>query len=60
MLRNPAKRAAALRDLVTPTLVPAAQFGTEEEAKAMLNRAVAALHRNREKSMRICSRSSGD
>jgi hypothetical protein len=44
MLRNLALIVAAAPAIVlTATLVPAAEFGTADEAKAMLERAVAAL-----------------
>ena len=46
---------AAMVVLFTPTLVTAAQaqFGTKEEAKAMLDRAVAALKENKEKALEM-------
>jgi hypothetical protein len=46
---------AALLVLFTPTSYPAAQgqFGTEKEAKAMLEKAVGALKENKEKALEI-------
>jgi hypothetical protein len=54
MLRNPAFiiRYAAILVLFMTTSVQAAQFGTEKDAKAMLDRAIAALKENKDKAPR--------
>jgi hypothetical protein len=59
MSRNRSKLAVALLVLVTSTSARAAQFGTEEEAKAMLNRAVTALKENKEKALEIFNKGEG-
>jgi signal transduction histidine kinase len=61
MLRNPAVavRYAAILALLTTTSVPAAQFGTEQEAKAMLDRAVAALKANKERALEMFNKGEG-
>jgi signal transduction histidine kinase len=61
MLRNPAfvVRYAAILALLTTTSVPAAQFGTEQEAKTMLDRAVAALKENKEKALEMFNKGEG-
>jgi hypothetical protein len=52
---------AAILVLVTPTSLPAAQaqFGTEQEARAMLERAVAALKENKEKALEMFNKGEG-
>ena len=47
--------------LFTPTSVPAAQaqFGGEKEAKAMLDRAVAAMEKNKEKALQMFNKGEG-
>ena len=52
---------AAILVLLTPTSFPAAQaqFGTEQEAKAMLERAVAALKENKEKALEMFNKGQG-
>jgi signal transduction histidine kinase len=47
---------AALLVLFTASLVPAAQFGTAEEAKAMLERAVAAVKHDKAKALDMFNR----
>jgi signal transduction histidine kinase len=59
MSRNRSKLAVALVVLVTSTSAPAAQFGTEEEAKAMLGKAVAALKENKEKALEMFNKGEG-
>ena len=61
MLRNPASvvRYAAILSLLATTSVPAAQFGTEQEAKAMLDKAVAALKENKEKALEMFNKGEG-
>lgn len=61
MLRNPASvvRYAAILSLLATTAVPAAQFGTEQEAKAMLDRAVAALKENKGKALEMFNKGEG-
>ena len=51
MLRGLAFVAAAVLFLLTASSVPAAQFGTAEEAKAMLERAVAAVKEDKAKAI---------
>ena len=51
MLRGLAFVAAAVLFLLTASSVPAAQFGTAEEAKAMLERAVAAVKEDKAKAL---------
>src|SRR5262249_41901824 len=56
MMRNLAFAVAqaAILVLITPASIPAqAQFGTEKEARAMLDRAVAALKENKEKALEM-------
>ena len=55
MLRNPAFtiRSAAILVLFMTASVQAAQFGTEKEAKAMLDKAVAALKENKQKALEM-------
>ena len=50
---------AALLVLFTFTSVPAAQFGTAEEAKAMLERAVAAVKEDKAKAPDMFNRGEG-
>ena len=52
---------AAMLVLFTPTIVTAAQaqFGTEKEAKAMLERAVAAVKENKEKALEMFNKGEG-
>jgi hypothetical protein len=52
---------AAILVLFTPVAAPAtqAQFGTEAEAKAMLNRAVAALKADKEKALEMFNKGEG-
>jgi len=52
---------AAILILFSPTSFPAAQsqFGTEQEAKAMLERAVAALQENKEKALEMFNKGQG-
>ena len=52
---------AAIQVLFTPTSFPAAQtqFGTEQEAKAMLEKAVAALKENKEKALEMFNNGEG-
>ena len=52
---------AAILFLVTPTPVPAAeaQFGTEKEAKALLERAVTTLKENKEKALQMFNKGEG-
>ncbi len=52
---------AAILILLTSTSVPAAQaeFGTEREAQAMLDRAVAALKENKEKALEMFNKGEG-
>jgi signal transduction histidine kinase len=52
---------AAILVLFTPTSFPATQtqFGTEQEAKAMLERAVAALKENKEKALEMFNKGEG-
>ena len=51
---------AALLVLFTFTSVPAAQFGTAEEAKAMLERAVAAVKEDKAKAPDMFNRGEGE
>ena len=51
MSRNLAVGYAAVLFLVTAVSAPAAQYGTEEEAKAMLERAVAAVKGDKAKAL---------
>ena len=53
------KLAVALVVLVTSTSAIAAQFGTEAEAKAMLDKAVAALKENRAKALEMFNKGEG-
>ena len=52
---------AALLVVFTPTSDPAAQaqFGTEKEAKAMLEKAVTALKENKEKALEMFNKGEG-
>src|SRR6476469_5294752 len=50
---------AALLVLFTFTSIPAAQFGTAEEAKAMLERAVAAVKDDKAKSLDMFKKGEG-
>ena len=50
---------AAILLLVAFASVPAAQFGTEEEARALLERAVAALKENKERALELFNRGEG-
>src|SRR5215470_16226883 len=52
---------AAILILFSPTPPPAAQaqFGTEQEAKAMLERAVAAMKENKEKALEMFNKGQG-
>ena len=60
MLGNPAVvRFAVILSLLTTTSVPAVQFGTEQEAKAMLDRAVAALKENEGKALEMFNKGEG-
>ena len=61
MLRNPAFiiRYAAILVLFMTTPVQAAQFGTEKDAKAMLDRAIAALKENKEKALEMFNKGEG-
>jgi signal transduction histidine kinase len=61
MLRNPAFiiRYAAILVLFMTTSVQAAQFGTEKDAKAMLDRAIAALKENKEKALEMFNKGEG-
>ena len=61
MLRNLAygMGCATILLLVTFTSVPAAQFGTEEEARALLDRAVAALKENKERALDMFNKGEG-
>jgi hypothetical protein len=58
MSRNLAKLGVALLVAVVATSA-AAQFGTEEEAKAMLTKAVAALKENRGKALEMFNKGEG-
>ena len=50
----------AILALFTPTSVPAqAEFGTEQEAKTMLEKAVAALKENKEKALEMFNKGEG-
>lgn len=53
MSRNLTKLSVALLVFVASTSAPAAQFGTEAEAKDMLTKAVAALKANKEKALEM-------
>jgi hypothetical protein len=60
MLRNLAFIvAAALAIVLTATPVPATEFGTADEAKAMLESAVAALKQDREKALEMFNSGEG-
>jgi hypothetical protein len=61
MLRNLAFviGCAAVLVLFTGTSVPAAQFGTPEEAKAMLERAVAAVKEDKAKALDMFNKGEG-
>ena len=62
MLRNRALAIAqaAILVLFTPTsALPQAQFGTEKEARAMLDKAVAALKENKEKALEMFNKGEG-
>jgi hypothetical protein len=51
---------AAILVLLNPTSVPAqAQFGTEKEARAMLDRAVVAMKENKEKALAMFNKGEG-
>jgi hypothetical protein len=50
---------AAVLVLFAATSVPAAQFGTQEEAKAMLERAVAAVKEDKAKALDMFNKSDG-
>ncbi len=50
---------AAVLVLFTATSVPAAQFGTAEEAKAMLDRAVAAVKKDKAKALDMFNKGEG-
>ena len=56
MSRNLTKFGAALLVFVASTSALAAQFGAEEEARAMLERAVGALKENKEKALDMFTR----
>jgi hypothetical protein len=58
MLRR-SKLAVALVVLVTSTSALAAQFGTEAEARAMLDKAVAALNENKAKALERFNKGEG-
>ena len=58
MLRR-SKLAVALVVLVTSTSAIAAQFGTEAEARAMLDNAVAALKENKAKALEMFNKGEG-
>lgn len=62
MLRNLAFVAgyAAVLVLFTATSAPTAQFGTEEEAKAMLERAVAAVKEDKIKALEMFNKGEGN
>ena len=61
MLRNPAFVAgcAAVLLLFAATSVPAAQFGTEAEARALLDRAVAAVKNDKAKALDMFNKGEG-
>jgi len=61
MMRNLAVAVlqAALLVLLTPTSEAQAQFGTEKEAKAMLEKAVAAVKENKEKALEMFNKGEG-
>jgi hypothetical protein len=59
MSRNLTKFGAALLVFVASTSALAAQFGTEEEARAMLERAVGALKENKEKALDMFNKGEG-
>jgi hypothetical protein len=59
MLRGLAFVAAAVLFLLTASSVPAAQFGTAEEAKAMLERAVAAVKEDKAKALEMFNKGEG-
>ena len=50
---------AALLVLLTPTSEAQAQFGTEKEAKAMLEKAVGAVKDNKEKALEMFNKGEG-
>ncbi len=59
MLRNLGLVVASVLVLFTATSVPAADFGTAEEAKAMLERAVAAVKEDRAKALDMFNKGEG-
>jgi hypothetical protein len=59
MSRNLTKLGAALLVCVASASALAAQFGTEQEAKAMLTKAVAALQENKEKALEMFNKGEG-
>jgi len=61
MFRNSVFAAAAAAALIlfTAVLVQAAQYGTAEEAKAMLDRAVAAVKENKAKALDLFNKGEG-
>ena len=59
MLRNRSKLAVALVILVTSASALAAQFGTEAEARTMLDKAVAALKENKAKALEMFNKGEG-
>jgi hypothetical protein len=60
MFRNAALVATCVAILLTPAMsVQAAQYGTAEEAKAMLNKAVAAVQEDRAKALDMFNKGEG-
>src|SRR5438876_144573 len=60
MFRNAAFVATCVAILLTPAVsVQAAQFGTAEEAKAMLNKAVAAVQEDKAKALDMFNKGEG-
>jgi Single Cache domain 2 len=59
MSRNLTKFGAALLAFAASTSALAAQFGSEEEARAMLERAVGALKENKEKALDMFNKGEG-
>ena len=52
-------KVVALLVFAASSAAPAAQFGTEEEAKAMLTRAVAAIQENKQKALEMFNKGEG-
>jgi hypothetical protein len=59
MFRNAAFVAACAAILSQAVSVPAAQYGTAEEAKAMLNKAVAAVQEDKAKALDMFNKGGG-